>query len=174
MARLSVSLLGLFQVTLDGAPVTTFKYNKAKALLAYLAVEVDRPHSRESLAGLLWPDLPDDVAHKNLSQALSNLRQGISDQGTSDSFLHITYETIQFNPASDYELDLAVFSSLLAACDAHAHRSIEGCVACAGRLGQASALYRDDFLAHFSVGDSASFEDWAQVRREALRPFTFY
>ncbi|PKO20769.1 MAG: hypothetical protein CVU38_18325 [Chloroflexi bacterium HGW-Chloroflexi-1] len=59
MVRLSLSLLGPFQVMLDGEPATGFESNKVKALLAYLAVEADRPHPRETLAGLLWPDYPE-------------------------------------------------------------------------------------------------------------------
>ena len=52
MPHLSLSLLGSFQAALDGLPVTGFKSNKERALLAYLAVEADRPHRREMLAGL--------------------------------------------------------------------------------------------------------------------------
>ena len=36
MAHLSLSLLGPFQVTLAGEPVTSFESNKVRALLAYL------------------------------------------------------------------------------------------------------------------------------------------
>jgi len=39
MARLSLSLLGPFEVTLDGVPITNSIPTKARALLAYLAVE---------------------------------------------------------------------------------------------------------------------------------------
>ena len=49
MACLSVSLLGPFKVTLDGTPVSGFVSIKARALLAYLAVESERPHRRDSL-----------------------------------------------------------------------------------------------------------------------------
>jgi DNA-binding SARP family transcriptional activator len=59
MAHLLLALLGPFQVTLAGEPVTSFESDKVRALLAYLAVEADRPHRRESLAGLLWPDWPE-------------------------------------------------------------------------------------------------------------------
>ena len=83
MPQLSISLLGPFQVTLDGEPVTTFDSDKGRALLAYLAMEADRPHRRESLAGLLWPDWPERSARKNLSNALYNLRQVIRDQDAS-------------------------------------------------------------------------------------------
>ena len=53
MARLSLSVLGPFQAALDGEPITDFESDKVRALLAYLAVESERPHRRETLAGLL-------------------------------------------------------------------------------------------------------------------------
>ena len=62
MARLSLSLLGPLQIALDGAPVSGFAYNKARALLIYLVIEADRAHQRDALVGLLWPDLPDTAA----------------------------------------------------------------------------------------------------------------
>ena len=45
--RLSISLLGSFQVMLDGNAITQFGYDKVRALLAYLAVEANRPLRRE-------------------------------------------------------------------------------------------------------------------------------
>ena len=82
MARLSVSLLGSFKVTLDGEPVT-YKYDKVLALLAYLVVEADRAHRRDVLAALLWPDYPNRVARTNLRNALSSLRKAIGDRARS-------------------------------------------------------------------------------------------
>src|SRR5512139_2811723 len=105
MARLSVSCLGPFQVTLDGQPVTNFKSNKVRALLAYLAVEADRPHRREVLAGLLWPEWPDRDALSSLRYALSNLRQVIGDHTADPPFLLISRDSLQFNTASDHYLD---------------------------------------------------------------------
>ena len=114
MAHLSLSLLGPFQVTLDGQPVTSFKSNKVRALLAYLAVEADRPHRREVLAGLLWPDWPDRDALSNLRYALSNLRRVIGDRTAEPPFLLITRDTLQFNTASDHSLDVADFERQIA------------------------------------------------------------
>ena len=46
---LSLMLLGPFQVTRDGRPVS-FATGASRALLAYLAVEADRAHPREHLS----------------------------------------------------------------------------------------------------------------------------
>ena len=54
MARLSVPLLGTFQATLDGEPVTVVESDKVRALLAYLAVESERAHRREKLVEELF------------------------------------------------------------------------------------------------------------------------
>jgi DNA-binding SARP family transcriptional activator len=74
MPHLSIALLGRVQVHLDGQPTRAFTYNKARALLAHLAVEADRPHGRDERVGLLWPELPDAGARTNLRQALAGLR----------------------------------------------------------------------------------------------------
>ena len=57
---------------LDSQPIAGFESNKVRALLAYLAIETDRPHSRDELVGLLWPEQPDATARANLRQALAN------------------------------------------------------------------------------------------------------
>jgi DNA-binding SARP family transcriptional activator len=50
MTRLAIRVLGPFEVTLKGKPITSFETIKARALLAYLAAETGRPHSRKALA----------------------------------------------------------------------------------------------------------------------------
>src|SRR5262245_50491481 len=100
MAHLSLALLGPLQITLDGVPLRTFRSDKVRALLAYLAVEADRPHRRDALAGLLWPDQPDRAARHSLSQSLLNLRQVLGNGMADQPFLHITRETVQFQRAS--------------------------------------------------------------------------
>jgi predicted ATPase/DNA-binding SARP family transcriptional activator len=168
MARLSLSLLGSMQFLLDGRAVSGFAYNKARALLAYLAVEAERPHQRDVIVGLLWPELPDTAARTNLRQALANLREAIGDATATPPFLLITRDAIQFNPTSDYELDVSAFTALLAACETHTHRHPHRCRSCAARIEQALAHYRGDFLAEFGVGDSAPFEEWQLRQRERL------
>ncbi|MBN1814216.1 MAG: hypothetical protein JXA14_20425, partial [Anaerolineae bacterium] len=163
MARLSLSLLGPFQAALDGEPVTAFESNKVRALLTYLAVEADRPHSREKLAGLLWPERSDRDAIANLRYALSNLRAAIGDRAAiedraaSPPFLLVSRQTIQFNRASDAWVDVEAFAELLAS-SAPSLSDLE----------QAVDLYRGEFLEGFFVGDSVAFEEWALLKREQL------
>jgi predicted ATPase/DNA-binding SARP family transcriptional activator len=157
MVRLSLSLLGPFQAALDGEPITAFESNRVRALLAYLAVEADRPHRRDTLAGLLWPDWPDRSARANLRNALANLRKCIRDHEAALPHLLITRETIQFNRAGDHWLDVTAFRAAVEA---------EG--AGAAKLEEALALYRGPFLEGFAVEDSAAYEDWAQRVREEL------
>src|SRR5512139_1550005 len=81
MTRLVVRLLGGFRVEVDGEAVYGFETDKARALFAYLIVEADRPHRREILASLLWPERPDAIARANLRQALVRVRRALGDYG---------------------------------------------------------------------------------------------
>jgi DNA-binding SARP family transcriptional activator len=153
---------------LDGQAITALAYDKVWALLLYLAHAPDHPHRRESLAGLLWPDQPENKALTNLRQALARLRKAIGDPNATPPFLRVERTGIQFNAAGDYTLDVSEFTALLTACANHAHRHAERCAACAERREQAVALYRGAFLDKFYVGDSDLFEGWATLVRESL------
>src|SRR3972149_6489840 len=69
MAQLAFSFLGSWQVSLHGRPVKGFESNKVRALVTYLAIEADRLHYREALAGMLWPDMSTTAALANLRPA---------------------------------------------------------------------------------------------------------
>ena len=166
MAHLSLHLFGPFRATLDGEPVTGFDSDKVRALLIYLAVEADRPHRRQSLAGLIWPDWPERSARQNLSSALSNLRTAIGDRAATPPYLTITRETIQFNRDSDHQLDVAAFAAAVEGTKEGGAR--EG-AEWAHQLEEAVGLYCGDFLEGFSLADSAAFDDWALLERERLQ-----
>ncbi len=168
MAHLSLALLGPLRILVEGRPVDRFAYTRSQALLAYLAVESDRPHRRDALVGLLWPELPDTAARVNLRQVLADLRQVIGDQHADPPLLLVSRETIQLNPQAEFEVDTARIRSLLAACAAHPHRDGLACSACARRLEQVLELYHGEFLAQLALRDSAAWEEWAVLQRESL------
>ncbi len=169
MIKLSIDLLGPFQVTRDGKSVAGFEYEKVRALLAYLVIESSAPLRREAIRGLLWPEMPEQIARNNLRQALFSLRQTLGDRDPSAPLLFITRETVQFNPTGAYTLDVNEFSALLQQCREHRHRRVETCKSCIQRLQQVAKLYRGEFLSNVYVQDSASFEEWVLFEREALR-----
>jgi DNA-binding SARP family transcriptional activator len=165
MTKLVVRLLGGFRVELDGEVVYDFETDKARALLAYLVVEADRPHRRETLAGLLWPDWPDTVARGRLRQTLFRVRQALTGRGSPANpaldpaptpFLLVTPTDVQFNTASDYSLDVADLEAFARDCGARPPARCE--------LLQAALCA--DFLAGFSVPDSEAFESWVLSKQE--------
>ena len=167
MTHLAISLLGPFQVTLNGEAVTYFASDTARALLAYLAVHPGVEHRRDALAGLLWPEQPDAEALRNLRVALSRLRDAIGDREADAPFLQVTRRTIQLTGDARCSLDVRAMREALAATRNHEHAQLEGCGTCAQRLGEVADLYRGEFLAGFTL-DSVPFEEWMVVEREGL------
>jgi len=166
MAHLSLWLLGSFQAELEGEPVSGFRSDKVRALLAYLCTESHRPWPRATLAYMLWPDLPEERAQSGLRNALSNLRRVLGDPQADPTFLLVSRDTVQLNAASDHWLDVRAFLDLLP--KAGRGEEILSDPAAIARLEQAVALYRGDLLEGFGLA-SAPFEEWALVMREHLR-----
>lgn len=160
MASLSISLLGPLQIAVDGVPVKEFKSNRTRALLAYLAVEMDQPHRRESLAGLLWPEWSDREALNNLRSTLSNLRQAIGDRVACPPFLLISRDSIQINRQAEIRIDVIEFTRAIEAVQAGAPLT--------DALEAAVSEYRGAFLEGFSIDNSPEFEEWALLTRERL------
>jgi DNA-binding SARP family transcriptional activator len=163
MAHLSLSCLGPLQVMLGRRPVTGFKSNKVRALLIYLTVEAERPHRREVLAGLLWPEWPDREALSNLRYALSNLRRIIGDHSAEPPFLLISRNTLQFNTNSDYHLDVTDFLA-----QTKLTHSLEGDLPDLSCFEEAITFCRGSFLEGFSIKDSAAFDEWTLVKRQKI------
>jgi predicted ATPase/DNA-binding SARP family transcriptional activator len=160
MAHLSLFFMGVYRVALGEEAITDFESDKVRALLAYLAVEADRAHRRDTLATLLWPDRPDSAARANLRNALASLRTAIGDREAIPPFLTITRDTIALNMAADCWVDVAALRALV---------GIDGTSeADEGSVGEAIHLYRGPFLEGFSLPDSAAFEDWVRLQREQL------
>ena len=149
MAQLRITLFGAFQVQHAGVPVTRFRGDKVRALLAYLAVEPAQPFERSTLAGLLWPDQGEPQALRNLSQALFRLSEALGDLP-----LHLTRQTVQWREEAA-EVDVRAFIRLT--------RSRE-----TADLAQAAALYRGELLAGFSLPGCEAFDEWLMLTREHL------
>ena len=169
MAELRLAFLGPPQIVRRQTGDLTLPNRKALALLAYLAVEAEHAHSRETLLGLLWPEMADAEARNNLRVTWAWLRGRLGDEARAAApFLLSTRLELQFNRDSDFTLDVAEFHAWLEACRQHAHERRDRCPECQERLARAVALYRDEFLAGFYLEGCPAFEEWLFVQRERL------
>ena len=162
---LGFRLLGTFQVLQDGRAVTAFRTDKIRALLAYLALEADRPQRRETLAALFWPEMADGNALYNLRLSLHRLRQTIGDGARA---LQVDRQAVSLGLDGVW-VDVLTFEQALAEAAQHNHPQGEACPACIALLDTAVTLYRGDLLPGFFPRNvDAAFDDWITIRRERL------
>lgn len=162
MSDLVIHALGAPSIEYRGSAISV-DTRKAIALLVYLAVEPQQ-HSRDAIAALLWPDYDQSRARAALRRTLSVLHKSLDER-----YLAIERERIALSGPNSPWVDALEFRRLLASRRAHGHAEKEVCVACLEPLKQATALYRDDFLAGFSLRDETNFEEWQLAQRLALR-----
>ncbi|MBN1811108.1 MAG: AAA family ATPase [Anaerolineae bacterium] len=162
MAKFALYLLGPPRLEVDGEPVQISR-RKAMALLAYLAV-TGESHGRDSLATLLWPEYDQSRARADLRRTLSVLNGTLGAEQ-----LVVDRETAGVNPDADLWVDVVHFRRLLAACDKHGHPAAEACEECVSLLEDAVTLYRDDFMAGFTLSDSSEYDEWQFFQAEELR-----
>ena len=142
---------------------------KTRALLAYLAVESQQAHSRDSLLGLLWPDMLQDRARNNLRVTLANLRRGLA-CGEDDGPGRLLADRygVQFGGAEGFWLDVAAFQGHLSSVRTHSHVALQECQPCRQAMSQAADLYQGEFLAGFHIPGCPAFDEWLLVQRERL------
>jgi DNA-binding SARP family transcriptional activator len=162
MSALRLSLLGPPRLEREGQPIGINR-RKSLALLSYLAA-TGQAHSRDTLATLLWPEASQRRARSNLRRALSDLNQVIGER-----ILVSVGETVALDGEDDLWSDVAQFRAYLAACAQHAHLADETCPDCLPLLAEAVNLYQADFLAGFTLRDTAEFDDWHYFEADGLR-----
>jgi DNA-binding SARP family transcriptional activator len=87
---LDVRLAGGFELRVDGAPIALPASRRARAVLAYLALNPG-PQPRGRLAARFWPDVLDESARASLRVALTELRQAL---GPAARFVVATRDTV--------------------------------------------------------------------------------
>ncbi|WP_420641457.1 BTAD domain-containing putative transcriptional regulator [Candidatus Leptofilum sp.] len=159
--KLTISLLGGVTIALDGTAVSNFVSRKADALFVYLACN-PRPHPRETLATLFWPDNDQTRALANLSVILSSLRKQLNE------FLITDRHTVSLNIDAAFWLDVAAFEQAIEAAQKRPQADrISRTVA--AQLQTAVTHYKGDFLAGFNIRGVPEFEAWMLLEQERLR-----
>lgn len=116
------------------------------ALLALLACAPSRTLSRAKLAGLLWPERPEDAARNRLNSCLYNVRRDLGAGSVITS-------------GEDVRLGREV------ACDVVEFRD----AAAAGEAARAAELYAGSLLDGFYLPGTPEFEKWLDGQRDACR-----
>ncbi len=160
---LHVSLLGEFKLRFGETAVPPLDA-RCQTLLAYLILQRDTAHTRQHIAFQFWPDSTESQARTNLRNLIHKLRRALP---KSDQLLHLTRQTIQWQPAIPITLDVATFEQLLETGDRGLeHMNFQSPApnpqSPIPDLQQAIALYRGDLL-------PGHYDDWILAARERLR-----
>jgi predicted ATPase/DNA-binding SARP family transcriptional activator/Tfp pilus assembly protein PilF len=162
MSNLHLYLFGTPRVQIDGTSVDIGR-RKASALLAYLAL-TNQPHNRDALAALLWPEYDQAGARTALRQALKALKTALG-----GNWVEANWETIRLGCDDSLWIDVEHFRGRLAQCRTHDHAEDDVCKLCLSPLNEAAEIYRDHFLAGFTLSDSPDFDEWQFYQAEQLR-----
>ena len=147
MQKFKLMLFGGFRlVNADGELVMPHA-RKAKALLAWLAMNPDQQHLREKLAAVLWPDSDEVQGRHSLRQALGDLRKIMP--GDAEP-LCTTKDWILLD-SKQIAIDVVEFERVLVQADTAA-------------LDQAIELYKGEFLEGCNP-NSDSFDEWLSISR---------
>lgn len=159
--RVRLRFLGGCDVGGPGGPIR-LESAKTLALLAYLAIQ-GTPQARQKLMGLLWADLPEKNAARNLRHALWNLKKSLAPTGIA--CLRTTRQSVAFEPVSGIWLDAAEFRE---ACE-NLGKLSPATATDMEFIGAAVELYRGDFLDGFHADGAPAFEEWVLIQRERFR-----
>jgi DNA-binding SARP family transcriptional activator len=147
----SLELLGSFRLLIE--PGTDRRLpKKAKALLAFLAVQRGQPMPRDRLCALLWPDRDPELGRHNLRQSLVAIRSALASD--ADRIVQAGHESVMLDGSERLTVDVNEFERLRLS--AHAKD-----------LALASELYRDEFLSGLLVA-SEPFDEWLLIQRSRL------
>ncbi|HEY65682.1 MAG TPA: AAA family ATPase, partial [Caldilineae bacterium] len=156
---LHVYLFGGLHLRRGKDPLPPIRSRAARSLFAYLITYPDRPHTRDFLAGLFWPETSEALARRRLSQALWQIRQALKSLLNPQSCILTDAEAVQFNHQASYWLDVEAFEGKLReAGEIESHPPGHAL----SLVKEAVALYTGDFLAGY-------YDDWAVIERERLR-----
>ena len=162
MPVLEVKLFGKFTARRSGQVLKGLDPRKVQELFCYLLLYRERPHHREILADLLWDNSPTARSRKCLRQVLWQLQSVLNSQanGFEERLLLVEPDWVQFDPAADLWLDVAVFEEAFAVVQGVPGQKLDAQQA--QTLHGAVQLYHGDLLEGW-------YQDWCVGERERLQ-----
>ncbi|MHB8368676.1 MAG: AAA family ATPase [Leptospirales bacterium] len=158
-----LKILGPPEISIDGQPVRLFK--KPMALITYLFVESNRPHTRSYLSDLLWPEVLDKKGDNSLRQSLHLLRAKLSTD-ESDPVILTTPKSVQLNPKLFRRLDSSGFFHPSKDCDI-LHDPQE-CPDCREQITETLLSIRGPVFEGLSFPECEELQNWITAIQEGL------
>jgi len=160
MDTINVRLFGRFGTSQAGTELS-LEAHKTRELFCFLLLNRCRPHCRETLATLLWPDCSPAQSRAYLRKALWQLQATLeSPSQAGPRLLCLDDSWVQINPDVDLWVDTAEFEqAYLAVQGVPGHGLNAGQVR---RLAAAVDLYSGDLLEGW-------YQDWCLFDRERLQ-----
>jgi len=159
-ARLTVRLLGSFEVRCGGSVLNAWPSKKARLLFAYLAMEPGRLVPKDVLVELFWPDASPARGSNNLSIAVHQLRSALKGSFPDGNHGVIVQKGLYGLDAEAAWVDVREFQACMAKARPGLEKGAKDQVrAC---LSEALALYRGDFM------ESDPYEEWTEEPRRSL------
>jgi DNA-binding SARP family transcriptional activator len=145
---LRIKTLGALAVTRDGRTVAgAASQPRRLAMLALLSRAGDAGVGRDRLIAVLWADIEEERARRNLTHALYALRRDLGDEDAIQGAKELRLD------ADRIGVDVREFADALAQ----------------GRLAHAASLYGGPFLNGFNLPGVPEFERWAEDERQTLQ-----
>jgi DNA-binding SARP family transcriptional activator len=159
---LSVHLLGKFSARRNDCEISGLDASKLQEMFSYLLLHRTRPHSRESLATLLWGERSTSQSKKYLRQALWHIQSALNYKSRANDppFLDVDAEWIRVNTKANLWLDVATFEQV-----AQVTQGVRGHELNAEQakiLKETVGLYRGDLL-------EGCYQEWCLFERERLQ-----
>ncbi len=160
MEKLEVALLGVPLVNWRGTRVI-FPFAKLEGLFYYLLIK--RQATRDELAALLWSGMDDDLAKKNLRNAVYLLKKLFTDEFIQTPSRTLVAVNREF--AVDFDMDKFYTGKKVlnnGETVVTGSNEIEYCK-------EITNLYRGEFLEGFAMKDAGFFEEWLAGQRERIK-----
>ncbi|MBV7274776.1 AAA family ATPase [Clostridiaceae bacterium UIB06] len=157
MIIINANLLGIPEVLKEENKIY-FPYRKSEALFYYILMK--KQVSRDSVVDLLWGNIDEDVAKKNLRNAVYSIKKIFNEE----IIVSPKRPLLMLNPNIQFNCDVYKFLD-----EKKQDKLLENNVD-----EETVKLYKGDFLEGFYVKDAEVFEEWMIQERERIKERYIY
>lgn len=155
-APVHIKLLGPLEIMVHGKRVDGIRYDKARALLAYMLMHPNVELRRAAVSKMFWPEASEQRARQSLRQAIATIRRELQDRDKESRYFRVSRQTMAYSPHTDLQTDVERFLS-----NDFQGSEIE-------KLHQAIDTYRGKLMEQFHLSGCDEFNTWIEKRRQQV------